>query len=90
MRNNDFVSTTDVYEAAYLISRRQQYRGASFDGRFVRFRFAPEDAIHDLRLEFINGGEIPARQFCENLKFIQGELKKARNEASVAPIGGTK
>jgi hypothetical protein len=91
MPNNDFFDTTDVYEAAYLVSRRQQYRGASFDGRFVSFRFAPSDSLHDLRLDFVNGAEVPARRFCENLRFIQSELKKAKaltRDTAPAVVGG--
>jgi hypothetical protein len=66
--------TTDVYEAAFLLTRGVPYRGASFDGSTVQFQFAATDCITDYR----NNAEVPVLVYGNNLRFINAELKRAR------------
>ena len=73
MPQSEFL-TTDVYEAAYLLTRGVTYRGALFDGSTVQFQFASNACIAD----YLNNREVPVLVYGNNLRFINPELKRAR------------
>ncbi len=66
--------TTDLHEAAFLLTRGIPYKGATFDGSTVHFQFAENDGITD----YLNNAQVPVLVFGNNLKFINAELKRAR------------
>src|SRR5690349_7794160 len=74
-------TTADNYTAAFLIVRRVAYRGSflSEDRKNVQFRFVDSRELQDLLLDFVNGVEVPARDFAEAHRFVSGQARKTRN-----------
>src|SRR5437899_1200670 len=89
---NSILSTSDVYDTAYILTRGEPFIEAKFDEnkKLVEFRFRSNRSLRDFQIELLNGQEVPARIFIENLKFAQHAIKTARREVERRNGGGVR
>jgi hypothetical protein len=75
--------TNDLELAAYLYTKEVKYLGVMSEvGMKMRylFQFEDKDICDKLKVEFMNGGFVPANVLLQNRKILINELKSFKEE----------